>query len=163
MEFAAEVRDGGAFLSTLVRALEQPGPSGGTSSGPVRYELRGQARADDIRIELVRFPARSRLFVFAPTFCGRLRPDGRRVEGKFRQPRVLWILAAGFFAWLALVPGPAIVSIGASGFPRDRVTDELLPLLGGILAGLAFGAFALRQSRGNRARMVGLLRKAARA
>ena len=76
---------------------------------------------------------------------------------------VQWILAAVFLVWLVAVPGPTIASVAAAGFPSQRVLDEVLPVLAGILAGCAVAALARFQSRRNRRRMERVLREAARA
>jgi hypothetical protein len=152
-----------AFVASLTTVLDRAAP-GETGEGRLGVGnvsvLSGRARPDDIFMEFV--PANKRGF-FGPQFVGRLSGDSRALVGRFRLPRVAWLLVGIFWVWLCVVFLPTIVAIVWAGSPQSRVVNELLPVLGGLGMGLLIFGIARFQMRGVRKDILAVLHGAAQA
>jgi hypothetical protein len=160
-EVSLVLQDAAAALAHLERLLEdEGGVPGPADHGPV---LRGEVRADRIRLDLTPADGAPGAGYLSPVFHGRLSADGRRLEGRFAWGLGLKLVALLWLGWaLAIVP-QVVVEAAAADRATVALAEAVVPPLLGLLAGLGLLWLARRQARFARAVLLAELEEAATA
>jgi hypothetical protein len=165
-EISLEVHDADAMLEELTSMLEdadrRPGLRG-ADAGLVSRDLVLTGTVSGERIVLDLAPADRQPWAgyLSPVFIGRLSQDRRRLEGRFRWPLGLKLLALVWIGWaVAVVPG-AVREAFTTGGTMEQVSEAVVPPLMGLLTALGLAWLARHQAGWARRELLGALERAA--